>query len=341
MGWVRNSVLVVLLGVVVWFFSFQVDIVRVFSLFGHVHVWYVLVVAGLFFLSFVIWNFRWQFAVRSVTHANFWQLFPVLLAGLFINVVTPGAGTASEPLRVYYLCKYTRASATNAFVLTVLEKFFGTVVLGLALIFSVVYASFFFDVNPLVHLIAQGLLVLSLLSVVGILLVVNKISFRKVFFFKVFLRFIYTTRVFKRWIHASSFVQFNRQVNSHIDQGKVVAGAALRDPRFVLCNTLLTLLFVFANFFTLYFSFFAFGMHVSFVQVVMVYTLSTVIADLSFIPGGIGLTEALSVGLLNVFGIPLALATAATLLQRFIYYIFAVGLGYLALVYVSVKGSSR
>ena len=86
-----------------------------------------------------------------------------------------------------------------------------------------------------------------------------------------------------------------------------------------------------------YYSFMAVGFEIKLIELLVVYSISTFVADLSIFPGGIGLMEAVSIGMYNAFGIPLEIATLATLLNRVVYYFYALGIGYVSLAYLHFK----
>ena len=69
-----------------------------------------------------------------------------------------------------------------------------------------------------------------------------------------------------------------------------------------------------------------------------VYSASVLIGALSFIPGGLGSTEAAMVALLNLFGVETPTAVAATLICRVATLWFAVVIGFFAVAALQVRG---
>lgn len=74
--------------------------------------------------------------------------------------------------------------------------------------------------------------------------------------------------------------------------------------------------FWFGDIFCLYFSFLAFGFQPHFAIVIFSYAITKILSTISFIPGGIGISEA-SMGLIFIgFGVPAPTALAAVLIFR-------------------------
>ena len=60
---------------------------------------------------------------------------------------------------------------------------------------------------------------------------------------------------------------------------------------------------------------------------VFVYAFAMLVGGLSFLPGGLGSSEAVMIGLLSLYGLPEATAVTATLICRLATLWFAVALG--------------
>jgi uncharacterized protein (TIRG00374 family) len=75
------------------------------------------------------------------------------------------------------------------------------------------------------------------------------------------------------------------------------------------------------------------GLDVSLPFAFSVYSLSTLAGAISFIPGGLGSSEVVMLGLLTWTGIPEAEAVAATIIIRLATLWFAVALGGIVMIY--------
>ncbi len=89
---------------------------------------------------------------------------------------------------------------------------------------------------------------------------------------------------------------------------------------------------IFANTYVL---FLGFDHHTSFFAITIVVSLSIFLSYFMFMPGGAGITELLMIALYISFGISSTIAASVALLDRFIFYIFALGFGYISLLYLN------
>ncbi len=80
----------------------------------------------------------------------------------------------------------------------------------------------------------------------------------------------------------------------------------------------------FAGIVILYIAGFAIGVELSFFAAAMAFAVPTVLELVSFLPGGLGVHEGLSVGILTLFGIDLPSAVALTIIVR----LFTLGIGF-------------
>jgi uncharacterized protein (TIRG00374 family) len=84
-----------------------------------------------------------------------------------------------------------------------------------------------------------------------------------------------------------------------------------------------TLLFIAAN---------DIGIHLDFAHAIVAFTLPTVLQNISFMPGGIGVNEQGTVGILTLLGSSVPAAVALTLIMRFVTLVMGVIIGLIALL---------
>jgi uncharacterized protein (TIRG00374 family) len=115
-----------------------------------------------------------------------------------------------------------------------------------------------------------------------------------------------------RFINKLPFVSVREDKYRNFIKGhqKLVSPSSLA----ILCG--LSLIPVLAGIAILYLSVHGIDVELSFVEAAIGYTLPVILAGLSFLPGGIGVGEGGSIGLLHLFGISTAAAVTATLLVR-------------------------
>ncbi|MDO8556335.1 MAG: lysylphosphatidylglycerol synthase transmembrane domain-containing protein [Nanoarchaeota archaeon] len=332
-SWKKSSFLLVLAGLLVYG-VFKLDIHKMGYYVLHVDPWYLGLVFFFSVLSFVLWNVRWQFSLLPVGRIPFFRLLPVLMAGMFVNIVTPTAGLGGEPVRAYYIRNCTRAKIGEVLVLTVLEKLFGTAVTVVAVVFSLVYLTFFVPGD-----VVRGAFLLLLLALLVLLCLVIVVLWNaRIRHWGVVdwgLKLLYKMKIFSLFSkNFSSFAAFKRFVFQEVDRCKLLLKKVFREKWFVYGNLALTVVITLVNYLIFYCAFLAIGYELDLVHTIIVFTLATVLGDISFIPGGAGVTEVLSVGLLSAFGMSLEMAATATLVYRAVYYVLTLGVGYLCLVYV-------
>jgi uncharacterized protein (TIRG00374 family) len=79
------------------------------------------------------------------------------------------------------------------------------------------------------------------------------------------------------------------------------------------------------------------GIHLDFAHAVVAFTLPSVLQNITFLPGGIGVNEQGSVGILVLLGASVPAAVALTLIMRFVTLAMGVIIGLLALLAVKIK----
>lgn len=119
------------------------------------------------------------------------------------------------------------------------------------------------------------------------------------------------------------FVNFARsKFNSFIDRNKTLLSgkslAVLLVSGFASALIAGSLLFIVAN---------DIGIHLDYTQAVIAFVLPTVLQNISFLPGGIGVNEQGTVGILVLMGAPLPAAVALTLILRFVTLVLGVIIG--------------
>lgn len=83
------------------------------------------------------------------------------------------------------------------------------------------------------------------------------------------------------------------------------------------------------------------GVHLDVTDATIAYTLPTVLQNVSFLPGGIGINEQGTVGVLLLLGSSLPAAVAITLIMRFVTLILGIILGLFAILFHRVHGKTH
>ena len=96
---------------------------------------------GLQLAVFLLWFMRWQQLMRRGERKSIFGLLPIYMAGVFGNIVTPGARVGGEPIRAHYMSRVYGGEKT-AYLGTVLaDKFGNGAVFLLFLFLSVNYVA--------------------------------------------------------------------------------------------------------------------------------------------------------------------------------------------------------
>lgn len=79
------------------------------------------------------------------------------------------------------------------------------------------------------------------------------------------------------------------------------------------------------------------GIHLDYTHAVIAFVLPTVVQNISFLPGGIGINEQGTVGILVLIGAPLPAAVALTLIMRFVTLVLGIIIGLISILVSKLK----
>lgn len=265
-------------------------------------------ILGLSLLNYALRFARWHLYLRTLGHSLPWAAgFLYYIAG-FAFTTTPGK--MGEAVRAIYLKRHDVPYPHSLATLFV-ERLFDLVAM-LAL------ATFALKQFP-----DAG-------TIVGIALVVIAVLFL----------FFARSHVVLPWLARTLPRRIARRLMRRLrDLRALLASAArLLEPRAMLGGFVLAMLAWGAEGLSLYFILQVLGAPLGMPTAVSIYAVSVLVGALSFLPGGLGSTEAAMALLLVLAGVDHATATAATLICRLATLWFAVAIGALAMF---VSGSRR
>lgn len=306
--------------VVILFFIFTIRKVGIHLIFTEIRslsMRTVLLAAVLYFLAFIINNVRWYLLIRDKTKKNFFVQIPVYMSGVLGNVLTPGARVGGEIIKVYYMEKIFGGTKSEHFGYILLDKlgngltFFG--ILSLTLWYG---AGLLFDFYRSSGIFA-GILIISVYVIYRITHYSSQQIKRK----KI-LGMIYHFPLFpfirKKFEDADVFEQY--VLHKILTILHPLKTARRRDVFVIIVFSILSWGTVcFSN----WLIYRAFVPEVSYRSVFIIVTLSTVISDISFTPGGAGFMETAMLMLSASFGITSGSASSAVLINRGIFYFIA------------------
>jgi glycosyltransferase 2 family protein len=292
---------------------------------------------ALFYVVLAI-NYRLYFGV------SFFVALLTVFSGEFFNVLSPGANVGGEPVKGHLLAKLQNKTFSQQFsgVMSVrlLDGvwwvFFGM----LSLLFGVI----FLQLPREVEVLAQIVLLIGFF-VIGVLVAMRSfrvknfwdgVTDRVLFWCRFCYQFVWIPKI-KR--HVDVFDLFGAdKIKGRFRKVVVAAKQFSRDFRISLRSVLVEKrvffpLFVLTGFSWIFlflktmFVFWGFGEPIGFGTAIVAWMLPTVLGMLSFVPGGIGITETFMIGLYFALGISPELGAALALVDRTIYYIGELGGG--------------
>jgi glycosyltransferase 2 family protein len=253
------------------------------------------------------------------------------------NQVTPGTSSGGQPYKAYHLSNVNK-QPFSVNLSTILFDFATNA--GVQSI--VLFVSFFylFALKLPLYLFASLLVVLGLsilILLVLSILIINLEHNRKMLY-KV-LAVIYhvklltslrrkyrTLRMFRKKI-VREITRFNSEIKGFFADRKLVSESIFFD---LVTRGLLI--------FQMYVLFLSIGVRAPLISIIIVYSVSELTNFVMFTPGGIGIVEAIMIGIYGAFGIPFAASAVVASINRFFLYIYEFLFGYIAFVYLKNKG---
>ena len=291
-------------------------------------------------LRFIIWAYKWRKTISPLAEISLPNVFAILMAGVFLNQITPGRDTGGEPVRAYYVSKYTGMKKSQALATIMLDKSGNYIAVGFFIGFSVLFITLFMNIPSSVKILVEGALLISILGAVSAVYVKKNVQLpglparilRKIYY----LGPLETVR--ERF---STYASFEGYIMERITDFVTTFRELLRDRKNVRDNLVLSFLIWIMVFVQTYLVFLSFGQGVSIYLVTAVEAISILLGLVSFMPGGVGASEVAMITLFRSAGISVEIATAVTIVSRGIYYAFSFGLGYMAFLYLKLTSGGE
>jgi len=299
---------------------------------------YLILAVALQASSILVRNVKWQIFVNGIKKAPFFSLLAMLLAGSFMDTATPGPQVGGGPLKAYFLSKKIKVDKTTCLSTVLVERITGVGALGFLGICSTFFVLIFIqNVSLIVKLLLEFVLVLIIgVPIMGYILkekyegksFKGKAIISRIYYFG---PFSFLRKKFK------TLQAFDDYVRLKLREFAKTFSKLSRDKKKVSVNVILAFVCWILTFANTYVLFLALGHHVSFFAIVIVISLSIFLSYFLFMPGGAGVTELLMISLYISFGISSTIAASVALLDRFIFYIFSLGFGYVSLIYLNFR----
>jgi len=305
---------------------------RVVEILKGASVEYLLLAGIMYILGLVTWGLRWRVLLNALdVRVSFDKILLALLAGIFVNNVTPGARGGGEPVRMYFLAKETDKPYGQVFATVMMDRILDLIPVVAMLALSTIYiytlgSPYLTVVLVALDLAFAGLILLTL----GILLSERKTKGALYWFFRLFERIApkkaekYRKR-FERAVEVD-VPRFQSDFRFLLKHKGVFLVALIYSTASWLFSILRT-----------YYTFKAINYPISLIDVMVVQMVGMVIGMVSVIPGGAGLIETVNSGVYVLLGINRGVAVTATLLDRLISYWIPTALGALVTTHFGAK----
>lgn len=281
-------------------------------------------------ISFLIFNLRSVFAVQKIVKVDFLFSLKTIMAGFFVNTITPGAQLGGDPVRAYFLGKKYRKSKTKIFGTILADRFYHSLV------------SAFFVVASIFFIIRRFEISLELKAILEAAIFFLVLTFGITFFLNLFLKEKKIIKIFEKlnkFVFRKKKGKLKEILDNHLGNFARIFKKTLTNPNFILIAISLSLVYWILNYLISYLIFLSLGVDIKFFIVVVVASFAELVGDFSPSPGGFGFVEGAMIIIYSLLGIELSLAVVSILVYRFLFYFFALIIGGLSLIHLerSVK----
>lgn len=284
-------------------------------------------------IMFLFWSLRLKFLLKS--KISLIKFFMLNIMGTFICMITPTAGAGGEPVKAYYVSKMEKRKFADTLIITILDKaIFNNIFFFLSIIASLIYM--FLSIKMPLEIktfLTLLLFITGAAIIVGIIVKLKWETAKKPLtkILMVIYNFRFINKRFKTFNHfkdllKSSAIDLFKNSKEYLTSRKILVPASL--------YTLVAWIFFYFSFYAL---FLAIDVHIGILPLFVIVTLSKLISDIAFIPGGVGITESTLIGLFVLFSINPVAAVTVTIIQRGLYYIYSLILGYSFFSYLGLK----
>ena len=266
-------------------------------------------------IAFVISNINLLIRVLKwyvlLDNVSFFSLAPVQFFGMTASNLSPGK--IAEPLKSVVLKAYRGIPVSLSLPSVVWERTLEVVVL---LILSAAGMLFFLKITDKIFWISAASFLVFGFLIVFVLLFLYNTAFRH-FMFRIFRKFPVMNRITKHFI-------------SNFERSKIKKRRMVYSFTASLAAWLIDGLVI-------YFSLLAVGVQINPLALTCIFAVSTIIGIITFLPGGLGSTDAVMIFFLTTLNIDYTVAVAGVLISRFLSIWYTNLLGGASLIYLVKK----
>lgn len=326
--WILFSVVVIGLGI----FLTRIGISRIVGLIFKAQISYLLYSLLFLFLAFGVWNYIWTESLKLIKDKDFsfFYTFPLYFVGALFNNLTPGAKVGGEPIRAYYLAQEYGGKKSTYLAGIVYQSLLDYIAQFGFLIFSLIVLISVFSYSKVETFFT---VIVSLVVFIGISIIVLYFSREKIESLIRKLSFLYRF-LSNRFDSEDEFEEYlvNRY-NNFLSKLKLLFKSPGRSIFLLILSFLGRLLF----FLSVYFVFLSLQVEFSFLYVIITSTFMLFFAEISGLPGGVGIAEGSLILLYSLFGLSGVQAGAISLLSRATFYFYTIFIGFVCFIYLKFK----
>jgi len=284
-----------------------------------------------YFISVAIWAGRWQTALSFIDcRISFGTRYLILCATVFLNNITPGVRVGGDPFgRVYMLHKLENTSYSSG-----MASLVGEFALTPLVVVSFLMAGLFLQFE-------KGSLQLSLILVAAWVLAALGTIFIPRLFFKKRIAVKGISRITNGVLGRFGKRMNVQEIAEGIEAFYSSTYTIMDKWQKVLLIAGWTLLTGALDIFRFYAIFLALGYHPTLSMLLVASSLPIIVGLIPLLPGGLVLVEGSLISILALFGVPLDVAMAATLIERGIMFVLSTMVGAGVFSYLGVKMAAK
>lgn len=286
---------------------------------------------AIYFVSVAIWAIRWQAALSFMDCGmGFGSRYLILCATIFLNNISPVARAGGDPFgRAYMMRKLWGINYSSG-----IASIIGEHALTPLVIVSFLMAG-------LILGFGEGSVGLTLILAVVWALVALGAVFGPRFFFKRRIAFRGVSGIAHRVLGWFGRRRNVREIVTGIEAFYSSTYATMDKWQHVLAIASLTLLIGALDIFRVYLIFIALGYHPTLAMLLVSSSLPVIVGLIPFLPGGLILIEGSFISVFALFGVPLNLGLAATLIERGISFVLSTIVGAVVFSYLGVRMAAK
>lgn len=312
-GYGRNLLILIVGGaILIWLFISHAGVSQTVEAMKRSRKPLLLLAVSLQFLNVLIIAVRWRYLLEKVgSRIPLNALFTVVLAGNFMNNITPGARVGGEAYRAYLINRRFGVHAGEGIATILVERLFDFAVLFAFFIASYLYLAFTGEMSRAERTALSGVLLATTVLFILFALLMKKEELLIGFFNR-----------FPGVVRA--------KLLEALQVFRISSSGLIRQRGIPAVMVLLTVLLWATEVIRPFFVFLALGVKVPFVAVALVTIVTMFVSAVPLFPGGLGVAEGTMLATYASLGIPTEVLAVVIVVDRAISYWLLTGAGGLA-----------